>query len=108
MTRWFVRNSTYIFDAADKSTRVQKSQFTWQSGYREDLTWSAGCSFPGEDLVRTATTDAEDCGRMCFETRNCTHFHWSGDGVCHLQTGVVSRHSAVKAGAKGAVCGLTG
>ena len=58
-----------------------------------DVVWDENCSFAGQDVTSTPNTKKEDCGKLCFQNPQCSHFTWwVGDSstnkdLCFLRQG---------------------
>lgn len=69
--------------------------------------WSFSCDFRNNDLSNMQSR-GEDCGRICGETTDCTHFTWTNynGGTCWMKKGPVSRNDAYNTYDNSMVCGI--
>lgn len=61
------------------------------------------CDFHGNDLSSTQAVP-ENCGQLCWNTAQCTHFTSTNGGTCFLKSGSVSKDDAYHLA--GASCGI--
>uniref|UniRef100_K3WZR8 Apple domain-containing protein n=1 Tax=Globisporangium ultimum (strain ATCC 200006 / CBS 805.95 / DAOM BR144) TaxID=431595 RepID=K3WZR8_GLOUD len=59
------------------------------------------CDFPGHDYVSMPSPPGYDCGFMCMDNPQCTHWRWY-DGQCSLKVGKESNVTLLP----GATCGF--
>ncbi|CAF3566730.1 unnamed protein product [Rotaria socialis] len=69
--------------------------------------WAKSCDFPGNDMSNVQIS-GEDCGGLCANTSNCTHFTWTTylNGTCWLKSGPVSKNDAILTTDLTMVCGV--
>ncbi|CAF3435748.1 unnamed protein product [Rotaria socialis] len=69
--------------------------------------WALSCDFPGNDMSNVQIS-GEDCGGLCANTSNCTHFTWTTylNGTCWLKSGPVSKNDAILTTDLTMVCGV--
>ncbi len=46
--------------------------------------WGKGCDFNGNDLRSVVGFEEKDCGQLCLNESQCTHFTFGGDR-CYLK-----------------------
>uniref|UniRef100_K3WZD7 Apple domain-containing protein n=1 Tax=Globisporangium ultimum (strain ATCC 200006 / CBS 805.95 / DAOM BR144) TaxID=431595 RepID=K3WZD7_GLOUD len=52
----------------------------WELGSNERVKWSTQCGFADASTDRGVPGAASDCGNLCADDPNCTHWTWKGKG----------------------------
>lgn len=65
------------------------------------------CDFTGQDL-KSILTDGSNCGSLCWQTTDCTHFAFNSynGGTCWLKSGSVTYADAVVSDDESSSCGI--
>ena len=77
--------------------------------WNEYENWANGCDFKGNDLSVNFVQNPTDCGKLCVNESECTHYVWSTIyfiGICKIKTGPISKNDAITTNDKKMVCGL--
>ena len=79
------------------------AQINWQIG-----NWALACDFK-ENNLNSVKVRGEECGGICYQNSQCTHFVWStyNGGTCWLKSGSVSKSDAIYTGDFSMSCGIT-
>jgi len=79
-------------------------QINWQAANNGGLQWARGCDFVGRNMS-SSRVSRDQCGRLCINTRGCTHFSYQ-NGVCWMKSGRVQQSDAIFNNNNFLICGI--